>query len=110
MSTTPELPVKEIAKKYPKGGVEEAAFFAILNSISEAPHVWGIIPHFVNGAKFGANWQKEHSIDRDKFVEIIQANIIFIETKITKHCATDNMVISGAVSALNDLLNQIKDL
>lgn len=72
---SPNKSVEEAAKAYPKGGVEEAAFYVILNSISEAPHAWDeVIPPFVSGAIFGAQWKGEQSgwVRVDKVVEVLE--------------------------------------
>lgn len=52
-----EIVKSDTGTKYKKGGVQEDAFFAILNGLSEAPDHWHLIQPFVDGAQFGANWQ-----------------------------------------------------
>lgn len=73
---TPEQKLQEAAEKYPKGGVEESAFFAILNSMSEALHEWDKIPYYVAGAKFGANWQSTQQAERE--AEIVQKVLEYV--------------------------------
>lgn len=90
--------VEQAANKYPKGGVEEAAFYAILNAVSEAPYTWNeIIPHFVSGAKFGANWQASNpnNISRERVIDLIA--LYFAGHK-------------DHYSIMNDLIEKIKAL
>lgn len=56
----------------------------------------------------GAQWQQSNL--KDKVIAEIEKAIINLESKYSKGCVTDNMVISGGVVALTDLINVIKEL
>lgn len=95
--------VGQAARKYPKGGVEEAAFYNILNALSEVPDTWDdIIPNYVQGAKFGAKYTSSKSIDRAKAIEAING----MKGKVSQNVDYTN----GWNDSLEELLIVLKTL
>jgi hypothetical protein len=57
-----------------KETVEQAAENWLEQAGGATAEVW---PDFINAFINGAQWQKEHSIDRDKVIDVIEKHILY---------------------------------